>query len=329
MGDVIHAFAWLSALKAARPDVTVDWVVSDVYAELARLTPHVDRLIPFRRQGWRRWWRPSVIGDLLRFRRSLRDNGYDAAVDLQGLLRSGLVTGATGAPIRIGFANAREGAPFFYTDTVPVPDDDVPAVERYLSTLAPLGVAPPAEATWDVTIPDADRADAGARLPDRPYVVINPNARWETKRWSTDRFAETARLLRKRHGLTPVIVGGPDEKRRGAEVAGLIGDDVRDLTGAGGFGFLAAVMKKSAGVVTNDSGPMHLAVAVGAPVVALFGPTHPTRTGPYGGRYRIVATGCDRAPCYKRSCPIGAVCLDTVTPEQVVTAWEGLALGSA
>ncbi|MBF0170374.1 MAG: hypothetical protein HQK87_04690, partial [Nitrospinae bacterium] len=228
----------------------------------------------------------------------------------------------------IGFANAREGAPLFYTHPVPVPDTDVMAVDRYLSILPHLGVPVPERVTWDLVIPDADRARADRSLPDGPFAVLNPNTRWETKRWSEEGFAAVARLLMERHGLPSVVVGAPSERERGERIAALSRGTATNLSGEGGFGLLAAILSRSEGLVTNDSGPMHLAVAVGAPVVALFGPTHAGRTGPYGPGHRIVSVDCDRSPCYKRTCPKGLVCLDSVSPEQVADAWASLHAGA-
>ncbi len=324
MGDVIHTFPFLAALKNARPDLTVDWVVGDPYVDLARLSPHTGALLPFRRAAWSRWWRPATLTDMGRFRRELVDASYDVVIDLQGLLRSALVSRLANVPTRIGFANAREGAPLFYTHTVPVPDPNVMAVDRYLSVLPTLGVGVPDEPTWDLLLPDGDQEEARRLTPDGPYAVINPNTRWETKRWGEEHFAAVARLLRDRRHLPSVIVGSPAEKERGERIVALSNGAATNLSGAGGFGLLAAIIAGGVGMITNDSGPMHLAVAVGAPVVALFGPTNAARTGPYGGGHQVVTVDCDQTPCYRRSCPKGVVCLDTLSPETVADAWGRL-----
>ncbi|VAX16181.1 Lipopolysaccharide core heptosyltransferase I [hydrothermal vent metagenome] len=322
MGDVIHTFPVARAIKKFFPDVTVDWVVAEGYTELVRLSPYVDNIYPFRRKEWGRWWSPATLKQISAFIRLIRGHEYDAVIDLQGLLRSGLISLAARAPVKIGFAYAREGASFFYNRKVGSNDADIHAIDRYMQTLLELGIEAGTAVGYDLAIPQAELDWAEKAVSEKPFVAINPNARWETKRWPIKRFAKLAKELHKREGLRSVIIGGPEDIERGKTLADEAGDCAIDLTNAGGFGRLAAILHKSSGLITNDSGPMHLAVALGTPTVAIFGPTNPKRTGPYGMENAVTQHPLQCAPCYKRVCPTLHECMEEVMVEGVISSWD-------
>ena len=317
LGDIVHTFPVVRAIKRALPHAAVDWVVAEQYAELLRLSPHVDETHVFRRGRWARWWKAETWRELGSFLRRLRSGEYGAVVDLQGLLRSGLVTRAARSPVKVGFSYAREGASFFYNVKAPPIHGGAHAVERYLSALKPLGIEADT-VEYGLVIPEREALWAEMKTPRQPFVAVNPNARWPSKLWPAERFGEVARELNRRAGLAVVVVGGPDDAGRGAVVARAVGAAAVDLTGKGGLVHLAAVLKRAALLVTNDSGPMHLAVAVGTPTVAVFGPTHPALTGPYGGSSAVARREVECAPCFSRRCPRGHECMTGVTSGEVV-----------
>ncbi|MGD9689919.1 MAG: glycosyltransferase family 9 protein [Phycisphaerales bacterium] len=219
----------------------------------------------------------------------LRSARYDVVLDCQGLLRSGLLTLATGAPMRIGHADAREGAPAAYTHAVD-PAGAVHTVDRMLTLLSPLGVevvrdmrlyAPPA----DLAAVDADaRPGAGAEGRAWRTALFAPTSRWVGKRWPAERFADLARRLLARGFDRIAVVGTSDERDQCAPLAALAASEPRviDLIGATSVGRLMALVARSALVVANDSAALHMAVGFDRPIVALYGPTDVSLVGPYG-----------------------------------------------
>ncbi|HEX9860894.1 MAG TPA: lipopolysaccharide heptosyltransferase II [Nitrospirota bacterium] len=319
LGDVIHALPVASALRKALPGVKVDWVVSSAYAGLLEGNPDISRVIIFDRGMLRG---ADFIAKLLGLLSELRRERYDAVLDLQGLLRSGLMAFAARSGTRVGFANAREGATLFYSVKAPVPDINIHAVDRYMSVLSAVGVRP-ADAEFTLTVMPEDDAQAvdilnGAGIkPGERFIAAAPSARWETKRWPAARFVELARGLYEETGIKTVFVGTASD----AELfTGLdLGDDLKgsSVFGKTSIRSLAALFKRAVVVVTNDSGPMHIAAAAGTPTVAIFGPTDPVRTGPYGKAHRVVASGIECVPCLKRNCET-VRCLTGISTGQVM-----------
>jgi len=324
MGDIIHTFPVVRAIKMALPAVSITWVVADKYAELVRLSPHVDEIITIRRDDWARWWRLSTIRGLLEFVGMIRENEFGAIIDLQGLLRSGLVTFIARSRVKVGFGYAREGAALFYNIKTSALSDATHAIDRYMATLKALKITPEKPYGFGLNLQAAESLWADTVTPDDPYVVINPNSRWATKRWPTESFATLAKELYTKYDLRCVITGGREDMERCERVAELAGDGVTNLTGRGGLSHLAAILAKSAGMITNDSGPLHLAVALGVPTVSIFGPTDPAMTGPYGDGHVTVTHKVDCSPCLKRKCPYAHECMNDLPVARVEQAWRSL-----
>ncbi|MBI4666786.1 MAG: lipopolysaccharide heptosyltransferase I [Nitrospinae bacterium] len=323
MGDILHALPVAAELKKAVPGVVVDWVAADSFAGLVRMSPYVDGIIPFRRRALGlNGFSFTPVSEIIELARNLRAKKYAAVLDLHGLLRSGLMAKLAKAPVKIGFSSAREGAGWFYNHVIA----DAPqnhAVERNLASLSAFGINPPAGISYNLALPESDKEWANDNIKTRPYVVINPNARWITKRWPLENYAALATSLEKKHGLMSVITGGPEDIQRGRALAGLIGPSALDLTDSGGFSRLAAILKGAEAVFTNDSGPMHLAAALGVKVVALFGPTNPKLVGPYGKGHIVIRQEVDCSPCRNRNgCSNKMKCLAGISAETVLTEWE-------
>ncbi|MDP9131993.1 MAG: glycosyltransferase family 9 protein, partial [Nitrospirota bacterium] len=258
----------------------------------------------------------------------LRAARFDVVVDLQGLFRSGAMAWLTGCGRRIGFAGAREGSPLFYTRQVEVPDVPLHAVDRYLLVAEALGAKRPVEPLFEFVDRPVDHQAVETILtragvvPSLPWIAINASARWETKRWPPQHFAEAADQLSRAHTLPIVFIGGPAERQESQAVMALMRAKAVDLTGQTPVGLLPGLLRQAAVLVTNDSGPMHIAAAVGTPVVALFGPTDPIRTGPYGRGHLVLSHAVECSPCFSRDCSrvVRLECLTGVRPEQVVRA---------
>jgi lipopolysaccharide heptosyltransferase II len=320
LGDIVHAMPTLTALRTRFPQAEVTWLVKRQWAPLVEVIRGVDRVCAVG-QGVRGW-----LGQVP----GLRAARFDLVVDLQGLFRSGAMAWLTGCDRRIGFANAREGGPLFYTQRIEVPTASMHAVDRYLLTAEALGAVRPAEPCFDFVDRREDRQAledllAGAGVtPASSWIAMNVSARWETKRWPPQHFAEAADRLSQAHGLPIVFIGGQAERPDAQAVISLMRRKAVDLTGQTPVGLLPGLLRQADVLVTNDSGPMHIAAAVGTPVVALFGPTDPLRTGPYGRGHLVLSHAVDCSPCFQRRCSraVTLECLTGIRPEQVVHAVE-------
>jgi lipopolysaccharide heptosyltransferase II len=211
---------------------------------------------------------------------------------------------------------------------VPVPAPDIHAVDRYLLLAAALGAAPSGGPAFRLSIWPGDREEVEAALRRHglpgsgEWIAFNAAARWPTKRYPCESFAAVADKVQEA-GLGPIaFIGGPEDGAAVAAVIARMKTRAVDLTGATSIGLLPALLASAALLVTNDSGPMHVAAAVGTPVVALFGPTSPVLTGPYGNGHRVLTSGIACSPCFSRRCrnPVELECLRSLPPDTVVQA---------
>jgi heptosyltransferase-1 len=337
LGDIIHTLPVLDAIHHSWPGTAVDWIVKPEWIMLLEGHPMLREVLPFP-MNWRAWRRAIPL---------IRQRRYDMVLDLQGLLRSGLLSRFTGAPRRIGFERGREGSPWCYTQRVGLPcvsqtgpidslrtplhapmHAPMHAIDRYLHLAREAGVSIQNPVRFPLpSWPDAERwadrcwDEMGTRSQDM-VCVIHPAARWTTKRWPAERFASLADRLVAEQGWRVILVAGPNEREQVAAVTALMRRPHRDLSGHTSLPQLTALLRRAALLVTNDSGPMHLAVAVGTPVVALFGPTDPRAVGPYGSGHVILRKEIDCSSCTRQRCVKALACLTAITVEDVLSAVE-------
>jgi lipopolysaccharide heptosyltransferase I len=327
IGDIVHALPVLSLLRRRWPEAQIHWLVSGPCAGLLEGHPLLSEVIVFNRLRFGHAWRsPTASLALWRFGWGLRTREFDLVIDLQGLLRSGWMSWQSGAPVRIGFALAREGGWAFYTHRVPNTPLSVPAVERYLRLADALGLGrEPVE--FRFATDDADRQAIAAKLAGLPapgrYAVLLPGSNWATKRWPTASFAALIEPLRKRFGLECVVAGAAGDLKLAEQIPAL------NLAGKTNLRELVALLERAALVIANDSGPMHIAAALGRPLVALYGPTSPERTGPHGHMDSVLQLDLPCRSCYSRRCSHQS-CLRWLTPQDVLDlADKQLAAGLA
>jgi heptosyltransferase-1 len=318
LGDVVNAFAALDALRRLWPAAEITWVVNTGLRGLVEDHPWIDRVILYDRQ--RAGLGPRGVACLARFLRALRRARFDLAIDLQGLLRSGVMTRATGAPVRVGLADAREGATWFYTHPVTPPGsiDEAHAVDRLLAIASAFG-ADVARPRFAIAASDHDRAWARQALArvGRPRLALNLGARWETKRWPPHSFAEVARRAVQAFGAGLFAIGAPEDRPFVAELAAdLAPTPVVDLCGQTTLPQLAALCEEADVVLSNDTGPLHLAVAAGARVVGVYTCTNPALNGPYGPRALAAASRVWCRASYRVTCP-RLECMAELTPDRV------------
>ncbi len=308
LGDVIHSLPFLYSVKRQMPQARVHWVIAEGLAPLLEGHPLIDRLWKINKDEWKR---PSMlfqtIGQFRELSRGLRKEKFDAVFDLQGLLRSAVISRMAGAKPVVGFSGAREGAPFFYTHKVSL-QGKMHAVERYLEMARSSGIRPALE------FPLPEDRDFVLPFEFAEYAVIAPGARWPSKRWPAPKWGELARRLSPLHMVT---IGAGQDAGLADEIASISRGAAFPYAGKSSLKGLVEIIRRARFLVTNDSGPMHIAAALGVPVFAVFGPTDPGLTGPYGNGTRVVIKGQVKcSPCRNRECGDMA-CMEAVTVDMV------------
>jgi heptosyltransferase-1 len=329
LGDVVHALPVLTALRERFPHARITWVVNAAYEPLLAGHPDLTDTLPFDRGAMRRGPR-AAVRYALAFAAELRRRRFDLVIDLQGLLRTGLMCLATGAPRVVGFATAREGSRYAYTDKIRGADPRrVHAVDRYWLVAEALGAGrgpkrfrvplQPAEVEW------ARRELAG--LP-RPWLAFAVGSRWQTKQWPPGHFAELARRAQASFGSTCVFVGTADDTALSQQVIDGLPGPARDFTGQTTLPRLAALLSICDVMVGNDTGPLHLAAALGRPCVAPYTCTRVALHGPYGSFAGGVETSVACRGSYLKTCD-RLVCMPDLTPDRlwgplakVLQTWE-------
>lgn len=336
IGDVVNALPFLSSLRQRYPDRYIAWLVEEEAAELLLGHPMLDRVIVSGRRRWGRQLRTpfrgsAVLREVSVLIAELRQGRYDLVVDLQGLLKSAFMVVGAGARFRVGLAGAREGSTSVLTHVVPLPPGPLHAVERYLEAARFLG-ADPLSNTFVFPSRPEDRIRAEALLaeagvePNRVIVALNPQARWRTKLWEEERFARLGEALVRRHGARILLIGSASDLPLARRLADLMHPAPFVATGRTDLKLLIALLRRIDLLVTVDSGPMHLAAALGTPLVALFGPTDPRLIGPYGDGGVVLRVPLPCSPCSKRRCRIEdeRLCMRSIAVEEVADAASSL-----
>lgn len=286
LGDVVRTVPALASLRRAYPGARIDWVVGEAFVDAVRHHPALTGIVVFPRRLIGEHLRRLRLGRVREWLATLREPRYDLALDLQGLLRSGVMCRATRAARRVGFADARELGWIGYNQKVRVPKG-THHVDRYLLLLREIGVEPVADMRLYSAPEDREAVARDARLGGR-YVVIAPTTRGSGRAWPIERYAALVEAILARSaelGVERVVlVGLGSERGACAPVLSTAARDGRvvSLLGETGISRLMAVIERAALVVCNDSAAMHIAAAFGRPLVALLGPTRAQTSGPYG-----------------------------------------------
>jgi lipopolysaccharide heptosyltransferase II len=344
LGDIAHAVPVLTAVHELFPDAHISWVVNKAYEPLLLGHPHLNATIPFDRGAYKRSPVKAVMYSL-RFANRLRRQRFDLVIDLQGLLRTGLMTAATGAAVRMGFAASREGSQHFYTHRIEVPDaDHIHAVDRYWRIVEALGGGHlTKQFALPVQLTELTTVDRELEQLPRPWLALAPGARWLTKRWPVASFAQVANRAHAEFGSSVLLIGASDDITLSAELREKLIGPSGDYTGKTGIAKMVALLSRADVMLSNDTGPLHVAAALGVPCVAPYLCTRPRLHGPYpvfaattgsGARSTVPrGRGEDKTsnlaipttvPCagsYLRQCPHGLICMSELTPDRL---WPSL-----
>lgn len=312
LGDVVHAIPAAAALRKAFPEGHLHWLVDRKHRELVDLVTVVDRVIAI--DG-------ASAGGWIAGARALRQTQYAAAIDFQGLFKSAIFARASGAEHVVGFSiwHLREKtARPFYSTTGDVGQDHI--IRRNLELLRAIDVNA-TEIEFPLAVPASTALDRLREQlpPNRPFALVNPAAAWPNKRWPPERLAAVASFLAEECGMTPVVLWGPGEDALAGSIAGLSGGaaipapptTVTDLV---------AITRAAALIVSGDTGPLHIATAVGTRAVAIFGPTDPARNGPWSTE-DVTVSRYDSCHChYDRRCHHSSWCLADIAVAEVCAA---------
>jgi lipopolysaccharide heptosyltransferase I len=349
LGDVVHTIPVLVKLRARYPRARIDWLITPENAEMVRYHPALSNVVLFARRDFskrgRRW---RAILDFLDLLKQIRHAKYDLVIDMHGQVRSAFFALISGARVRIGFdrpvkrtltistehdlknvpshgwRGAREGSWIAYTHRIPIPTLDVHAIDRYLWVGELLGFdGNPPDLTIHLsseTVRNVERLlkEKGVDA-SQPLVVLVPGTIWETKHWTIEGFAGVARHFL-RDGFAVALAGTRRDQPRCRQIAAAA-PGACDLSGKTTPADLAALIRRAEVAVTNDSGSMHVAAALGKPMVSVFGPTNPVHIGPYERPESVVRVDLPCSPCnYRRlsQCPFGHACMKQVTSAMVV-----------
>jgi heptosyltransferase-1 len=332
LGDVIQALPVLRLLKRHFPAAEIFWWIDSALAPLLAGDPDLAGIVRFER---RRWAQPQNWLEMLRSIRWLRAQKFDLVIDLQGLLRSGAFAWLTRGNFLIGLDEAREGARGFYDVAVPRQNFHTHAVDWYLSVLPPLGVpvhknfvwlperpviAAEVKRKWFGEIKNKGVETKKSFQPATRWITLQPGARWDNKRWPAENFARSVSLLARKFPDTRfAILGNQADRPLGEIISQAEPDRTLNLCGATSLPEMIEWLRLCDLLITNDTGPMHAAAALGKPIVALFGPTEPRRTGPYGRLENVLRHELPCSPCLKSHCawknPIE--CLTAISPAMV------------
>ncbi len=312
IGDVVQSLCVLDALRHKFPDAEIHWLAGEAAAALVSNHSMINEVIvyPRKRLGelcsspltW-----PLLASEGRKFLHELRLHSYDIVIDLQGLLKSGVLAWLSHGKRKIGFAAGREASSIFLNEKLPPYDPDEHAVLRYMRIAYHLGADSGRAISFPLCSTDREQQQASALLESRGispgrFIGLIPGTRWETKHWTPEGFAAVSDMIMERTRMDVAVLGSGSDSRLASEISSLSQKGIHDLTGTTDLRTLGALLSMSAAVISTDTGPMHLAAAAGTKIVALFGPTSPERTGPFTQKSRVVTASVGCRPCFRRNC---------------------------
>ncbi len=325
LGDVVQTLPSLTLLKKCLPFAEIDWVIDERNAEVLIGHPFLRKILVFSITYLKSLEKSKS------FLKKLREDYYEVILDYQGLLKSGLIVGLSRGKYKIGFSNHREGSSWFYNFKLPPYDINLHAVKRYLNLTKE--VLKLLNNTRDINISEEipETVFPETTFPkflssEKLYISIIPKARWETKNWSFKNWEKLITLLLEKEEFNFLILGSSSDlelKSWAQNLEKRFSERLKSLVGKISLSQLVSVLKHSKLIITVDTGPMHIASALKIPTIALFGPTSPERTGPWGGKYLVVKSKISCSPCFRKSCPTKE-CMKKLEPYQVKEAVEEL-----
>jgi 3-deoxy-D-manno-octulosonic-acid transferase/heptosyltransferase-1 len=325
IGDVIHALPSLAALRKLYPEANITWVIEDASSDLISGHPYLDRVIVSHRKQWiddlKKGHITKPIKEIRDFIDDLRKQPYDLVVDFHGLIKSAIIVLLSSGKRKLGYDSMQELSGLFLNEKIPE-DMHKHAVDRYLDFLRYLGsdIKDP-EFLIPIGEENINRVDEllqrNAIDKNRRFVAVNPVALWDTKLWADEKFADLCDMITDELGVSVVFTGS--DHRKLEHIQSRMKSLSVNLGGRTTLRDLAYLYRRSSLLITTDSGPMHLAAAMGIPTIALFGPTDPARTGPYGKGHVVIRRELSCSPCFLKKCD-SMKCMSDITVDEVFHA---------
>jgi lipopolysaccharide heptosyltransferase II len=323
LGDVIHALPVLRLLKLHFRSAEIFWWIDSSLAPLIEGDPDLTGIVRFERK---RWGKPRHWTEMLQSIRWMRAQHFDLVIDLQCLLRSATFAWLANGKKLVGLDEIREGARGFYDNAAPRASFHTHAVDWYLSVLPPLGVPVHKNFSW---LPERTNIAEEIRrkwpVNSARIIALQPGARWLNKRWPVQHFAKVVhRLAQKFPEAHFAVLGGKDDAPLGETISQTVPEKVLNLCGKTSLPEMIEWVRRCDLLITNDTGPMHVAAAMNKPLIALFGPTEPRRTGPYGQIENVLRLNLPCSPCLSSRCAIEETdkCLRDLSPALVIEKVE-------
>ena len=323
LGDIIHTLPALYNLKQ-QGNVSITWFVSRTYKEILEGNPCIDKLIIFERERWRGFKTCLTrLNEIWKTIKEIRKEQFDIVIDFQGLFRSGFFTLLSGAKRRIGFASARELAFLGYNEKIKIDSGIRHAIDKN-ALLAKHVTGREVINKYPVYISKQVKVSLEEWGDKKTLIAIVPGTRWESKRWSTRNFAKLIDMAVESCKARLLILGGKSDRPLAAKILKLSthGEYIKNLTGETNLKELVSIISEADVVISNDSGPMHIAVATDTPVIGLFGPTDISKTGPVGEKHTALIAQLPCSPCRNRVCDKKPFCMDELLPEDVFKILE-------
>lgn len=353
IGDVIHTLPALDALHRTFPESSITWLVEEKASAIVTEHPYLKEVIVSKRKRWLNDLKnPSLWYHTLKeigvFIGDLRSKEYDVVIDFQGLLKSGLLVFLSKGKRKIGYDKSREFSHLFLNEKIPPYPLDRHAVERNVNMIKDLGNKPDGiafdplttehnhfgdgfksdqhlQTGFAIPIGDQDKKNVQDFLSDnkirasKPLITINSQAGWVTKLWQPLKMAKLSDRLIETYDAQIIFTGGTDDHQSIEDILSMMEHSAINGSGKTNLKELSFLLSLSDLMITTDSGPMHIASAMGTPIVALFGPTAPWRTGPYSNHAIVLRHNVSCSPCFKRKCESQA-CMDSISVEEVLDA---------
>ncbi|MDY6842726.1 MAG: lipopolysaccharide heptosyltransferase I [Thermodesulfobacteriota bacterium] len=329
IGDVIHTLPSLASLRKRFADAHISWVVEEGISNIIENHPYLNEVIVFKKGLFKKTISnplkyPYLIAEVAQFVRKLGERQYDIVIDYQGLLKSGIISFLSRGKRRIGFDKTRELSYLFLNERVPQCAPNIHATEKYRKLT--MHITEEQDSTeFLISIKESDTAHIVEMLSEgntstyEPYVVMNPGTKWKSKMWPDDKYVSLAHMIKHQLHYNIVFSGGMSDRETIENITQRLDFPIKNIAGKTTLRQAASLFKMAKAAITPDTGPMHIAAAVGTPVVALFGPTSPSRTGPHGKKHVIIGGKSPCSPCFNRDCT-DMTCMENITVDEVFHA---------
>lgn len=323
LGDVMHALPCAAALRELYPNAKIRWIVHPQFSTFVPSLPYIDEVIYFDKKAFQQMSVAGKIKNFFKMRNLLRSYKFDLVIDLQGLFKSAVIAWLTGCKTKIGYNDMREGSGFI-SKAIHGANDKGHIVQQYLDVIRYLGSKveepffPMPELVSEKVAINKILQEKFVGCDSKQFVALVPGAGWITKEWPVLYYVELAKYLISNNKFV-ILVGGKAEIDKCNEIASnLPAEKVLNLADRTNLRELAALMGCIGLCIGGDTGPVHIAAAMGCRIIALFGASSGHRAGPYGKNVSIISTTEECAPCFKRKCPLNKNCMEKISVADVI-----------